>query len=128
MTFALLALALAASPAEPKMKISVVKLAATEQKAAVSRVLQQQLEPLKGCYDLALKDEPGLEGELSLKVVLGGRGSTPEDVTVDEASTLKSSTAASCVKARFLSTEWPAPKKRAEISVTLKFAVAPAGR
>ncbi len=109
--------------AEPKMHISVTRLTATEQKAAVSKVMAEQLEPLKGCYDLALKDAPELKGLLSLRITLEAKQTTAEQILVDEGSTLKDDTVSACVKARLSSTEWPKAGKRSEIAVTLKFAV-----
>jgi hypothetical protein len=119
--FALLLLVLAANPAEPKMKISLGKLSATEAKAAVSKTAAAQLEPLKGCYDLALKSAPDLKGELAVRFALERGAENPEAVSVDEVSTLKDDTVSQCVMARLRSTKWPKPKARSEVALTLKF-------
>ena len=57
---AALLLVLAASPEPtPNMRITVAKLEASSGKAGLNKVAHDQLEALKGCYDLALKEEPG---------------------------------------------------------------------
>lgn len=124
MTLALLLLLLAGTPAEPKLKISLVKLSATQQKGAVSKKASAQLEALKGCYDLALKSAPGLKGDLTLTFALEKNAQRPESVTVDEASTLQDQTVSQCVIARLQSTSWPKSKARSEVAITLKFETA----
>jgi len=121
MTSALVLLLLAGAPAEPKMKISLVKLSATQQKGAVSKKASAQLEALKGCYDLALKSTPELKGDLTLKFALEKNAASPESVAVDEASTLKDETVSQCVIARLQSTSWPKSKARSDVAITLKF-------
>jgi hypothetical protein len=122
MISSLLFLTLAGAPS-PQMHISVAKLAASEQKPAVGKVMAAQLEALKGCYDLALKDSPQLKGQLSLTFSLEPRQSTPDALTLDEASSLQDGTVSSCVMARLRATEWPKPKKHSQVAVTLDFSV-----
>ena len=122
MISSLLLLTLAGAPA-PTMHISVAKLSATEQKPAVAKVMAAQLEPLKGCYDLALADSPQLKGTLAITFSVEARETTPDALSVDEASTLKDATVSSCVLARLRSTAWPKPHKRSQVAVTLDFSV-----
>lgn len=121
MPVVLLSLLLAGAPAGPKMKLSLVKVTATEQKAAVAKRASAQLEALKGCYDLALKDQPELKGELTVTFALEQRAEHAAAVSVDPASTLKDETVSQCVAARLQSTSWPKAKARSEVALTLKF-------
>ena len=113
---------LAGTPA-PQMHVSVAKLSASEQKPAVGKVLAAQLEALKGCYDLALKDSPQLKGQLTLTFALEPKQSMPDALTLDEGSSLQDGTVSSCVMARLRATEWPRAKKHSQIAVTLDFSV-----
>jgi hypothetical protein len=107
----------------PKMKISVAKLSATTSKAAVGKVLKDQLEPLKGCYDLALKETPGLTGDLAVKFEVGtGTGVAEEPTAVPGG--LDQPTLVPCVLARLASTAWPKVKGKNHVELTLHFAVA----
>ena len=118
----LLLMTLAGTPG-PQMHISVAKLTASEQKPAVGKVMASQLEALKGCYDLALKDSPQLKGQLTLTFALEPRQSSPDALTLDEGSSLQDGTVSSCVMARLRATEWPKPKKHSQVAVTLDFSV-----
>jgi hypothetical protein len=106
------------------MHVSLSKLTASEQQPAMTKVMKAQLEPLKGCYDLALNDTPTLKGELSLKFTLDAAQPSIVDISMDEHSALTDGTVSSCVMARLRSTTWPAPKKHADVAVTLKFELA----
>ncbi len=116
-----LALLLVASPSGvEKLKVTLVKVTASEQKAAITKVINGQLEPLKGCYDLALKDAPDLKGELELVITL--EGGVPGQLKVSEASPVKDDTAAQCIMARLRSAAWPKTRGSAELTVRLKLA------
>ncbi len=102
------------------LKVTLVKVTASEQKAAVTKVVNGQLQPLKGCYDLALKDTPELAGELQLNLTL--EAGQPGMITVDDSSTVKDDTLAQCMMARLRATPWPKTRSGATATVRLKVA------
>ncbi|MBK7863751.1 MAG: AgmX/PglI C-terminal domain-containing protein [Archangiaceae bacterium] len=116
-----LCLTLLASP-EPKMKISIARVEASAAKAAVTRVLKAQLEPLKGCYDLALKEEPELAGTVGVKFDLE-KGATAANRPTAVDGGLTQATLVPCVLARLGSVEWPKASQQNHVELTLKFAL-----
>jgi len=115
----LAALALLADPTGvAHLKIAVVRLTASEQKAAVARVVNRELHPLKGCYDLALKDSPGLKGEIELRFRL--EGGAPGVAQVADSSPVKNDTLAQCIMERLRSAAWPRTKRGAAVTLRLR--------
>ncbi len=118
-----LALVLSAAPGSgvEHLKVTLVKLTASEQKGALTKVVNGQLEPLKGCYDLALKDTPELKGELELELTF--EGATLGEAKLSEASPLKDDTLSQCMMARLrTAATWPKMKSGAKATVRLKLA------
>ncbi len=113
-------LLLAAPSGVDKLKVTLVKLTSSQQKGAVGKVVNGQLQPLKGCYDLALKDSPELKGELELDFTL--EGGSPGEMKVADSSTVKDDTVSQCMMARLRSATWPKTKSGAAVTVRLKLA------
>jgi hypothetical protein len=114
-----LALVLAAAPSAPKLNVALVKSTASANAPAVTRELKAQLEPLEGCYDLAVKDAPALRGQVTVTFSVD-----PEiGVTTISASedSVKDDTLVSCVLARLRFGEWPKPKKALSVTATFRF-------
>jgi len=113
------ALLLAAPPSSvDKLKVTLVKLTASEQKPALTKVVNGQLQPLKGCYDLALKDNADLKGELEVMVSL--EGGTVTNVTPSVTSPVNDDTVTQCIMARLRSATWPKTKAAVDVTVRLK--------
>ena len=109
--------------ADPQLRISLVKVTARESKSAVARTLKEQLEPMKGCYDLALKDNPALEGDVKAAFdVVAGTESAGEVTALPGG--VEDPTLGSCVRARLTSTTWPKTRKGNHVEVVLHFATA----
>lgn len=116
MTFALI-LALVAGADKPQ--VALVKVKASSDAAAVQREMREQLEPLEGCFDLALKENPSLHGLLGVSLTVEREaGVTAISATEDS---LKDETLVSCALARLRFAQWPTPKKTLSISATFKF-------
>lgn len=113
-------LLLAAPPALDKLKVTLVSLTASEQQAALHRAVKHELPPLKGCYDLALKSDPDLKGELEL--TFSFEEGTVAQSSVSEGSPVKDETAAQCIMARLRTVTWPKLKAGATMTVRLKLA------
>jgi hypothetical protein len=105
--------------AAPKAHVSLGKVTASEGKAAVTRELQTHVEPLEGCYDLAAKATPGLNGALSLTFTVEPEAGLTS-ITASEDS-LKDETLVPCVMARLRRGSWPVKKKPLTVTATLKF-------
>ena len=115
-------LALLLSLGAPKMHVTIVKLSASQMKTQIDKTARAQLEPLKGCYDLALQTDPKLEGELSLDFELEPGSESLTHVTFSDSSSLKDETVRACVSARLGSVPWPKPKAKNPVALTLSFA------
>jgi hypothetical protein len=121
MLMSLAALALLADPTGvAHLKITVVRLTTSEQKTAIAKVVNREIHPLKGCYDLALKDSPHLKGEIELHFRL--EGGVPGEMRVADSSTVKDDTVAQCMMARLGSAAWPKTKAGAAVTLRLKLA------
>jgi len=114
----LVAALLLQAPEFKNLKVTLVKVTATDQKAAVTKTVKGQLEPMKGCYDLALKDTPDLKGEIQLE--LSFEGSTVSKMSVAEASPLKDQTLGSCLLGRLGAAQWPKVKAGTTATVRVK--------
>ena len=105
--------------ADPKVHVSLVKYTATASASAVQKELKAQLEPLEGCYDLALRANPTLHGSVTVLF------SVEEEVGVTTINasedSVKDETLVSCVLARLRFGEWPRPKKPLAITATFRF-------
>jgi len=118
-----LVVSLSQAPSGSAMKITVAKVQAAASKPAVTQVLKDQLEALKGCYDLALKESPGTTGNLSVTfdVVAGTRKAAELQVTPGG---IEQQTLQECLLARLGRTDWPKAKSTNHVELTLHFALA----
>ncbi len=117
----LLAVLLLAAPASvDKLKVTLVSVTASEQQAALTKVVKHELQPLKGCYDLALKSDPELAGELELAFSFAS--SQVAQASISIASPIKDETVGQCAIARLRVAQWPKVKDGATVTVRLKLA------
>lgn len=124
LTLALSALLASAPAHEPTMKITVARLEASSAKKAISAVLHDQLEALKGCYDLALKDSPGLTGKVGVKFDIPKGTALAGDPVATEGG-LTDPTLVPCVLARLRSAQWPKVQTTTHVELALQFSLKP---
>jgi hypothetical protein len=115
-------LALVLTAAFPDLQVVLAKSTASPPAylPAVRKELQAQVEPLKGCYDLALKSDPALRGTVTATfTVEAGVGIAAISAGEDS---IKDETLVSCVLARLrYGGDWPQPKTRLTVTATFRF-------
>ena len=115
-------LAAAPAPTMQQLRVTLVKVTATEKKAAVTQTINGQLGALKGCYDLALKGAPGLKvTALTVKMTFEASQQAPADASTVEQSSAPDDTVSQCVKARLRTVKWPKPRAKSVVELVLQF-------
>ena len=105
--------------AAPKLQVSLVKSTASASSAAVQKELKAQLVPLEGCYDLALKTAPSLQGKVTVSFSVDPEAGVTT-ISAGEDS-VKDETLVPCVLARLRFGEWPRAKKLLAVTATFRF-------
>ena len=88
----------------------------------ISRVVRQSFDRIQACYSAGLRANPGLQGRVSIKLVIGKNGGT-KSATV-ASSDLADKEVTSCVTKVFASLSFPQPE-REEVTVVYPVAFSP---
>lgn len=84
--------------------------------ADIDRIVKTRMDKIRGCYQRALRDNPGLSGNLVVKFVVGRDGGTANAVVKD--SGLGNVQAEQCVLEQFLQLRFPRPPGNQEITAS----------
>ncbi len=92
-------------------------------RAVVDAVVRRHLANIRYCYQRELQREPTLTGKITVRFVIAGDGSVSSAST--KSSTLGSPSVEHCINKRFLTMEFPTPKRNGIVVVTYPFLFAP---
>ena len=84
--------------------------------ADIDRIVKTRMDKIRGCYQRALRDNPGLSGNLVVKFVVGRDGGTANALVKD--SGLGDAKAEQCVLEQFLQMRFPRPPGNQEITAS----------
>ena len=84
--------------------------------ADIDRIVKTRMDKIRGCYQRALRDNPGLSGSLVVKFVVGRDGGTANALVKD--SGLGDAEAEQCVLEQFLQLRFPRPPGNQEIAAS----------
>ncbi len=103
-----------ASPAPP----SFSSTACTDcmSKGDIDRIVKTRMDKIRSCYQRALRDSPGLAGQLVIKFVVGRDGGTANAVVKE--SSLGNQGVEQCVLEQFLLLRFPRPPNNQDITAT----------
>ncbi|MFK7998687.1 MAG: AgmX/PglI C-terminal domain-containing protein [Polyangiales bacterium] len=90
--------------------------------------MDEMIPLLAECYELALEEEPELQGRLVLNYTIGGEpevGGVVEEVAINEESDLRHPILDECVRETIYTAELPAPEEGGQVQVTYPVNFAP---
>lgn len=92
-------------------------------KAQIDAVIQENMGKIRECYARALGDDPTLAGKLVVKFVVSKDGSVAS--ASKKSSTLGNAAVETCINARFLRMQFPAPTGGGIVIVSYPFVFSP---
>ena len=92
----------------------------------IMKVLKAELGKIEDCYESQLKQNPSLAGKVSVKYVVGSRG-TVRSCGVEENST-KSKPLGTCICSEIIKWKFPKPRGGEDVTVNYPFTFSPDGK
>lgn len=95
---------------------------------AIQQVIRQQMPTIRNCYELALREDPNLEGTVRLRFTIEADGSVQSSAVADEAQLAAPlAEVGRCVVRLSLAWHFPAPRGGGVVVVNYPFAFRPSG-
>ncbi len=104
----------------PAIQIDKIIVTRTLDKKVVNKIVEDELNRLETCYINALSRNPGLKGDLVIKLSIGAHGSVNKAELVTSAADRKALGECMIRKIKAWKFDLPADAKAAAITITLK--------
>jgi len=89
------------------------------EKRTVDQVIKDHMPLFRQCYEVALREQPGLVGKVTVGFVIVGTGAV--GAATIQASTMDNKVVESCVRAKVMAIRFPAPSGNTTVQVSYPF-------